>query len=539
MVKKKSDCNSCDDLTARLERLERTVADQGDSINHWRKRWQLTDEKLTAALGKLSLSESNNKILRKKIEKKDAQIKNLKKELFAKSSETSDFDENEEVGPEEIEEAPPKRPRGKQPGSKGFGRKIRTELPVEDKIHDIEERDKTCSSCGMHREQMPFTEDSEEIHYSVKLVRIRHKRLKFKKTCACKQEPSIITASAPEKLIPKGLFSVELWTHILLEKYFLQRPITRICRSLELQGFKVSDGTVASGLKKLPKLIAPLYNSIRAESRRAKHWQMDETRWRIFTELMGKENHQWWLWVTDTENTTFFTLDPSRSSKVPLKFLAGVESGIVSCDRYSGYKPLQEQGIQLAYCWAHVRRDFIAIKDGYPALKSIGNKWILRIDNLFHYNKQRTSSPFAANEIKSICELMEKDAKRTLARKDTHEEVRKVLTSLMKHWSGLTLFLEHSTIPMDNNAAERAIREAAIHRNICLGNHSVWGGHLGAMLFSLFATLAKNQIDPQMFLVEYLQACAKNKGRPPDDISKFTPWKRKSSKSNREPAMVH
>lgn len=538
-MKKKSECNSCDDLTARLDRLERTVSEQGDSINHWRKRWQLTDEKLTAALGKLSVSEADNKVLRQKIEKKDAQIKTLKKELFSKSSETSECADEPVVEVEEIEEVPPKRPRGKQPGARGFGRKIRSDLPVEDKIHDVHEQDKTCRSCGLEREQIPFTDDSEEIHYSVKLVRVRHKRLKYKRTCSCKGQPSIITAPAPDKLISKGLLSVELWTHILLEKFYLQRPITRICKSLELQGFKVSDGTIASGLKKLPKLIAPLYNSIRAESREATHWQMDETRWRIFTDVMGKSNHQWWLWVTDTDSTTFFTLDPSRSSKVPLRHLNGVKRGVVSCDRYSGYKPLQEQGIQLAYCWAHVRRDFIAIKDGFPSLKSFGSKWIVRIDNLFHYNKLRDTSTFAAEEIKSICELMEKDAKRTLSRKDTHDEVRKVLTSLMKHWSGLTLFLEYPSIPMDNNAAERAIREGAIHRNICLGNHSVWGGQLGAMLFSVFATLTKNQIDPQVFLVEYLTDCAKNRGRPPTDLAKFTPWKKTKTKIVRELAMVH
>src|SRR5690606_21787402 len=129
-------------------------------------------------------------------------------------------------------------------------------------------------------------------------------------------------------------------------------------------------------------------------ARTATHWQMDETHWRVFTDLMGKANHKWWLWVTETNDVTRFTLDPSRSSKVPLTLLENIENGILTCDRYSAYKPLEKQGILLSYCWSHVRRDFIKLKDGYPKLKRAASKWIKRIDDLFHQHKKR---PVSAN----------------------------------------------------------------------------------------------------------------------------------------------
>ena len=533
MPKKKTDCKNCDDLTARLDRLEKRLEIQEESTAHWKKRWGIVDDKLRKAEGEISLLKVENAKLKKVIEKKDAQISSLQKKLYSASTESSATSAQEEETPEA---APPKRPRGKQPGSKGFGRKIRTELPLEERFHDVSAAQKHCSKCGSKRTQLPFTEDSEEIDFSYRLVRIRHKRRKYKQVCTCKNEQQIVTAAAPAKLISKGMFTTEFWSHILLEKFWLQRPVSRVCMSLSLHGLTVSEGTIASGLKNLTKLFARLYNEIRHEVRQSNHWQMDETHWKVFTDLQGKANHNWWLWVTETSNVTLFTLDPYRSSAVPLKLLKGIETGIMTCDRYSSYKPLQEQGILLSYCWSHVRRDFIKLRDGYPTLKSFGTKWIKTIDELFRLNKLRASTSTAELDVHGICERMEKDAKRQLGAKNLHEEARAALVSLMNHWSGLTLFLKFPTIPMDNNASERALRNPVVGRKNYYGSRSIWSGSLAAMLFSIFATVKKNKGDPHQFLNRYLKACAENNGRPPEDLSPFLPWKKSKSEELR---MVH
>lgn len=504
-----------------MDRLEKRLERQEDAATHWHKRWSNVSDDLKDANGKISKLEAENADLKKTVSKKDARISNLEKMLFSPRTEVSE----PTVEPEEVwEAAPPKKSRGKQPGSQGYGRKIRSNLPVEEQAHDVQQSEKHCQTCGCSRELLPFTEDSEEIHYSYKLVRIKHKRFKYRKICKCKNEPSIITAPTPDKLIPKGLFSTEFWAHVLLEKFLLQRPISRICLSLELNGLSVSDGTICSGLKQLTKLFAPLYNAIRARTKTAKHWQMDETHWQVFTDLMGKDNHKWWLWVTETTDTSLFVLDPSRSSSVPLRLLSNVKAGILTCDRYSAYKPVVEQGVLLSYCWAHVRRDFINLGDGYPRQKRFAAGWIKDIDRLFFLNKQRQPDSLAELDIRGLCERMERNAKRILKKTSTADESRAVLTSLMKHWAGLTLFLEHPSIPLDNNASERALRNPVVGRKNYYGSRAIWSGCLSSMLFSIFATIRKNNQDPQQYLLRYLKACAKNKGRPPTNISQFLPW---------------
>ena len=50
---------------------------------------------------------------------------------------------------------------------------------------------------------------------------------------------------------------------------------------------------------------------------------------------------------------------------------------------------------------------------------------------------------------------------------------RKVLESLGNHWTGLTVFVEHPEVPMDNNTAERSERGPVVGRKNYYGPNAV------------------------------------------------------------------
>ena len=102
---------------------------------------------------------------------------------------------------------------------------------------------------------------------------------------------------------------------------------------------------------------------------------------------------------------------------------------------------------------------------------------------------------------------------------------RKVLESLGDHWSGLTVFVEHPEVPMDNNAAERAERGPVVGRKNYYGSGAVWAGQLAAVLFSVFETLKLWGLNAQEWLSSYLAACAANGGRAPADLRPWLPWR--------------
>ena len=119
---------------------------------------------------------------------------------------------------------------------------------------------------------------------------------------------------------------------------------------------------------------------------------------------------------------------------------------------------------------------------------------------------------------------------------------RKVLQSMKAHWSGLSVFVKHPWVPMDNNVAERDERGPVVGRKNFYGSGAQWAGELAALMYSVFATLKLWGINPNTWLFDYLQACAENVQRATSDISRFLPWAmdeaRLSAMRNTQPAPV-
>jgi transposase len=111
-----------------------------------------------------------------------------------------------------------------------------------------------------------------------------------------------------------------------------------------------------------------------------------------------------------------------------------------------------------------------------------------------------------------------------LADPDLQSAQKKVLSSLKKHWSGLTVFLDHPLTPMDNNKAENSARNPATGRKNYYGSGAEWSAELAAMLFSVLQTIILWNINPRHWLTVYLTACAENGGKPPTDLTPFMPW---------------
>jgi len=357
------------------------------------------------------------------------------------------------------------RKRGQQPGRSSAGRQCHPELPTEEVVHDLGELERCCPKCGLPFDAFPGTEDSEQIHWEVRVVRRVHKRKRYRPTCKCPGVPGIVTAPVPPKLIPKGKFSTEFWVRILEQKYRFQIPLHRTLKMLEGEGVRLAQGTITGGLQRIAQLIQPLYARILEHSRRAGHWHMDETRWMVFEEVPGKKGHRWWLWIVVTRDTCVYLLDPTRSGDVPRNFLGEGPQGVISADRYSAYKPLLSTLLLIAYCWVHVRRDFLRIRDGYPKLHAWARAWVERIDALFHCNATRIdaradAAAFGEHDqaLREKMDVLAQLRDKQLADETLQPAARKALVSMSNHWEGLSIFVDNPDIPMDNNRPQELLR---------------------------------------------------------------------------------
>jgi transposase len=213
-------------------------------------------------------------------------------------------------------------------------------------------------------------------------------------------------------------------------------------------------------------------------------------------------------------------------------FTAGI-SVVLMVDRLASYKamaPVKAGLIVLAFCWAHVRRDFISVAKSFPELKPWALVWLKRIRQAYRCNRERVpqlgTPAFAAPDaqLREVMDQMKTSAAAELADAQLRQPCRKVLASLQEHWTGLTRFVDDPRIPMDNNASERSLRGAALGRKNYYGSSAEWSGTLATTLFSVFATLQKWNINPRTWLRWFLDACAKAGGSAPSDIQPFLPW---------------
>ncbi len=228
-----------------------------------------------------------------------------------------------------------------------------------------------------------------------------------------------------------------------------------------------------------------------------------------------------------------------------------------------------------------MRRDFLGAGRSFPELEGWALAWKERIGTLYHWNRLRlqhwdperplTQQSDAFNQhheaLKHTLQLIHEEASRILApdaaeaqncdavdKQDQQEDPvalskaaqtkqQQVLQSLLEHWPGLTLFVAHPEVPMDNNRAENKIRNPVTGRKNYYGSGSLWSAALAATLFSILQTLVLWCINTRHWLTLYLIACAENGSKSPQHIDPFLPWlmddERRAELARPYPAPAH
>ena len=514
-----------------LEQYKWRLQQAQKEASSWQRQY-LKERKRTEKLeALLAAHDAHIKKLEEIVAKQSAYITDLRKQTFGSKSERN-LSQNNNIVAVELTPDKPKLKPGKQFKTPGHGRKFDPDLPVEPIQHDLDDKDKSCR-CG---EEYEFTDlpplVSYEVHLEQHIIVRQHIRRKSLGVCTnCGRRTGIKTAKKPAKLIPRSKFSSEFWQFVIEEKYWLQRPMNRVRVRIRSLGVQVSLGTLTNGLHLLYQshIFEIVYEAILERSRLASQWHMDETGWKVFLQ----DNAHWYMWVAISADTCVFVLDPRRSNEVIQEYFNNVSEGIIICDRHSAYKCFGKNntGFLIAFCWVHQRRDFIKLKDGYAEYANWSQSWLERIDALTAQNKVRVAAINTAEQFKvqdSILRLMidqmKEEIKTQLASKGLHEEQIARLNSLQTHWPGLTVFIDHPHVAMSNNEAERALRDAVLGRKSYYGSRSQWSGQLTSWLFTIFATLEKNDIEPHRWMTDYLKACADNGGKHPKDLYSFLPW---------------
>jgi len=466
----------------------------------------------------------------KEITAKDGQIERLREQnslliqrLFGRKSEQSSdpdspqlvmFNEAEslaEAAPEapadEVEEeavAPTKR-RGKR-------KPLPAELPRVEVVHELPEHELTCE-CGC-RKQAIGEETSEQLEIIPMQVQvIRH----IRKTYACKAcESAPVTADKPAQLIEKSLASPSVLAMLLATKYADGIPLYRFEKMLSRHGIDIPRQTLGRWVIQCGEQLQPLLNLMRDRLLDSPVIHCDETRVQVLKEPDRAPSSQSWMWVQTggppDRPVILFDYSTSRAQEVPLRLLAGYR-GYLMTDDYAGYNAVAAQaGVERLACWAHARRKFVEAQKVQPkgktgradiALGMINKLYGIERglkdanDEQRHHGRQQHSLPLLT-QLKAWLD-------KTQPQVTAQNALGKAVNYLASNWSRLERYIEAGHLPIDNNAAERAIRPFVIGRKNWLFSDTPKGATASAQLYSLIETAKANGWEPYAWLRHVLE----------------------------------
>jgi len=415
----------------------------------------------------------------------------------------------------ETEPAVNPKPRDR-PATPGHGPTPQPELPIEVKQYELDELP-DCDVCGGTMEVMEGQcEEAEEITVIERTLRIAlNRRQKYR----CRCNANIVTAPGPEKLVAGGRYSVDFALHVAVDKYCDHLPLERQVRRFARQGLDVTSQTLWDQLAALASHVEPTWRALLAGALAEPVLNVDETSWRM---MGSKTNPKWTLFGLTSPRLAAYELVGSKSAAQARRILSGFRGTLV-VDGYAVYPIVAEleKTIRIAHCWAHARRKFVDATDPPDAVS-----WIVeRIRQLYEIERE-IDGPFPGDGPTQGRRL----ALRNEKSRPLLEEIRdwafqqgglrrsafgKALRYMLKHWDGLTVFVDDPRVPLDNNAAERALRGPVVGRKNFYGNRSKRGAKVAAILYTLIESAKLNGIDP----AEYLGRAARSAIRGPGTVT--------------------
>ena len=98
----------------------------------------------------------------------------------------------------------------------------------------------------------------------------------------------------------------------------------------------------------------------------------------------------------------------------------------------------------------------------------------------------------------------------------------RALFYLNKQWPGLERYITRADLPIDNNAAENAIRPFVVGRRAWLFADTPAGAHASAVLYSLIQTAKLNGLEPYTWIKTVLEKLPL--ANSIDDYDALLPW---------------
>lgn len=469
----------------RLARLESQVRELQAENGRLRATVAAQDEQIS---GLVSLGENLK-----------SQLAELKARLGANSQNSSKPPSSDGPG------APPRpgrtktgRKRGGQSGHEGQGRQL---AAAEDVTHFEVVKPETCEACGAGLSgEDPQPERHQRIDIpAVKLIIIEYALHRLE----CPACGHWTRAKVPNG-VGASLFGPRLHAFVAVMVGRFRQGKRGVQGLLAMiYGLDVSLGAISKMERRLSVALETPVAEVHRAIQSAQVVNQDETSWR---QMKDKA----WLWVAATGQLVGFWIDRRRASEVSKRILGDLFAGIVCTDRWSAYHWIDRR----ALCWAHLKRDFVAMVERHGCLWH-GQRLVNLTDEIMALWRQWQNEQIDRQTLLTQVAPLKTRLDEVLVWTEAgapSDKARSTARNLIKHQSSMWRWLTDESVPLTNNLAERLLRYAVIWRKLSYGTDSLEGSRYVERLLTAVGTLQLQGRDAYEYFTDLMSA--HNAGQP-------------------------
>lgn len=360
--------------------------------------------------------------------------------------------------------------------------------------------------------------------------------------------PECGSMKRPEKTPPLvsggSIATPSLVAGIMNAKYVNGMPLARQEREFARYNLNLSTKTMANWIIGCAdRYLTPLYDRMKEAFLKSRYIHCDETRIQVIGEPDQKGSTQNWMWVYLTDGYSgspqmaLFDYERTRAGYHPVKFLDGRFHGYLTCDGYQAYHGLDDS-ITVTGCFTHARRRFDAaltalkrdftkeqLKEtvAYNAMARIGI--LYKVEELIknktpeeRYEERQKQARPVVDALFEWLHSMEDSVDRSSLIGDA------ILYTLNQE-PYLRRYLDDGHLSIDNNSAERAIKNFAVGRRNWLFAKSIRGADASAVVYSITETALLNGLKPYVYLTYVLDQIRQMGPFPkPKELDRLLPW---------------
>jgi transposase len=310
------------------------------------------------------------------------------------------------------------------------------------------------------------------------------------------------------KGVPSGTYGPRVQATVALYtgSYRLSKRTTQQMMD-EVFGVPMSVGTISPLEQATTAAVAVPVEEARSYVHEQAVAHLDETSWR----QGGKRA---WLWVAVTSFVTVFLVRMSRGGHVARELLGEAFSGILVTDRYSAYNWYPVRWRQV--CWAHLLRDFEAMRDRGGCSEEIGDALLTQAHQMFTWWHRVRDGTLKRSSFRSAMTPLRREVERLLeaGSRCGVPKTEGTCQDILKRREALWTFVQVEGVEPTNNTAERAIRPGVLWRKGSFGTQSAEGSRFVESMMTVVTTLKQQQRHVLEYLTAACEAALRGEAAP-------------------------